>query len=106
MDEIANVPPRTSAAYVGRSAFAHKAGLHVDAMRKNPETYEHLDPELVGNERRILVSELSGASTILEKVQKDNLDLRQRQPGDQGHPEAGRRAGARRLLVRGRRGVV
>ena len=71
VDEIANVPPRTSAAYVGRSAFAHKAGLHVDALRKNPETYEHL-PELVGNERRILVSELSGASTILEKVQKEN----------------------------------
>ncbi len=80
VDEIANVPPKTSAPYVGRSAFAHKAGLHVDAMRKNPETYEHLNPELVGNERRILVSELSGASTILEKAQKDNLDLRKDSP--------------------------
>ncbi len=75
IDEIANVPPRTSAAYVGRSAFAHKAGLHVDAMRKNPETYIHLDPALVGNENRILVSEHAGSSTILEKVQKGGLDL-------------------------------
>ncbi len=72
IDEIANVPPDTSAPYVGRSAFAHKAGLHVDAMRKNPETYIHLDPALVGNENRILVSEHSGSATILEKVQKDN----------------------------------
>ena len=73
-------PARSSAAYVGRSAFAHKAGLHVDALRKNPETYEHLNPALVGNERRILVSELSGASTILEKVQKDNLKLDKSSP--------------------------
>lgn len=80
VDEIANVLPRAQAAYVGRSAFAHKAGLHVDAMRKNPETYEHINPTLVGNERRILVSELSGSSTILEKAQKDNLDLRKDSP--------------------------
>ncbi|MEO7715724.1 MAG: citramalate synthase [Capsulimonas sp.] len=80
IDEIANVPPKMSAAYVGRSAFAHKAGLHVDAMRKNSETYEHIDPTLVGNERRILVSEHSGASTILEKVQRDNSDLRKDSP--------------------------
>jgi 2-isopropylmalate synthase len=80
IDEIANVPPKTSAAYVGRSAFAHKAGLHVDAMRKNPETYIHLNPTLVGNENRILVSEHSGSSTILEKVQKGGLDLRKDSP--------------------------
>ena len=80
IDEIANVPPDTSAPFVGRSAFAHKAGLHVDAMRKNPETYIHLDPALVGNENRILVSEHSGSATILEKVQKDNPDLRKDSP--------------------------
>lgn len=80
VDEIANVPPRTSAAYVGRSAFAHKAGLHVDAMRKNPETYAHVNPNLVGNEHRILVSEHSGSATILEKVQKESLDLRKDSP--------------------------
>jgi len=80
IDEIANVPPQTSAPYVGRSAFAHKAGLHVDAMRKNPETYIHLDPALVGNENRILVSEHSGSSTILEKLQKGGLDLQKGSP--------------------------
>ena len=80
LDEIANIPPKTAAAYVGRSAFAHKGGLHVDAMRKNPETYIHLDPALVGNENRILISELSGASTILEKAQKRGLDLRKDSP--------------------------
>ena len=80
IDEIANVPPKSYAAYVGRSAFAHKAGLHVDAMRKNPETYEHIDPTLVGNERRILVSEHSGSSTILEKAHKDNPELRKDSP--------------------------
>ncbi len=80
MDEIANVTPRTAAAYVGRSAFAHKAGLHIDAMRKNPETYIHLDPALVGNENRILVSEHSGSSAILEKVQNTGLDLRKDSP--------------------------
>lgn len=80
IDEIANVPPRTSAPYVGRSAFAHKAGLHVDAMRKNPETYIHLDPALVGNENRILVSEHSGSSTILEKLRKGGLDLQKGSP--------------------------
>jgi len=80
VDEIANVPPKTWAPYVGRSAFAHKAGLHVDAMRKNSETYEHIEPTKVGNERRILVSELSGSSTILEKVQKENLELRKDSP--------------------------
>jgi len=80
IDEIANLPPRTSAAYVGRSAFAHKAGLHVDALRKNPETYVHLNPVLVGNENRILISELAGSSTILEKMQKDGLELRKDSP--------------------------
>ena len=80
IDEIANVSPKTSAAYVGRSAFAHKAGLHVDALRKNPETYIHLNPALVGNENRILISEHSGSSTILEKVQKDGLELRKDSP--------------------------
>jgi 2-isopropylmalate synthase len=75
VDEISNVTPRNNAAYVGKSAFAHKGGLHVDAIRKHPKTYEHIDPEFVGNERRILVSELSGSATILEKVQNKGLNL-------------------------------
>ena len=80
IDEISNVTPRNNSAYVGRSAFAHKAGLHVDAIRKHPDTYEHVDPTSVGNERRILVSELSGSATVLEKVQKHRPDLLKSSP--------------------------
>jgi 2-isopropylmalate synthase len=80
VDEISNRTPRGNAPYVGRSAFAHKGGLHVDAIRKHPRTYEHIEPELVGNERRILVSELSGSATILEKVQNRGLNLDKNSP--------------------------
>jgi len=80
VDEIANVTPHSNAPYVGRSAFAHKAGLHVDAIRKHPKTYEHINPECVGNERRILVSELSGSATVLEKAQKQQLELTKGSP--------------------------
>jgi 2-isopropylmalate synthase len=71
--EVANMPPRWHQPFVGMSAFAHKGGLHIDAMRKNKLTYEHIPPEAVGNERRILVSELSGRATLLEKAEKYNL---------------------------------
>jgi 2-isopropylmalate synthase len=80
VDEVSNVTPRGNAAYVGKSAFAHKGGLHVDAIRKHPKTYEHIEPAAVGNERRILVSELSGSATILEKVQNKGLDLDKNSP--------------------------
>ncbi len=66
--EIANVVPRDEAAYVGRSAFAHKGGIHVSAVMKNPRTYEHVDPDAVGNYRRVLVSDLSGRSNIHYKM--------------------------------------
>jgi 2-isopropylmalate synthase len=59
--------------YVGESAFAHKAGLHVNALRKNKRTYEHIDPELVGNERRFLISELSGKSNVLAELEKAKI---------------------------------
>jgi 2-isopropylmalate synthase len=71
--EIANLAPATNLPYVGSSAFAHKAGLHVDALRKNKRTYEHIAPELVGNERRFLISELSGKSNILAELEKAKL---------------------------------
>jgi len=71
--EVANLAPVMNMPYVGESAFAHKAGLHVDALRKHQGTYEHLDPALVGNERRFLLSELSGASNILARLEKDRL---------------------------------
>ncbi len=71
--EIANLPPVLNLPYVGESAFAHKAGLHVDALRKSKQTYEHIDPHLVGNERRFLISELSGKSNILAELEKAKL---------------------------------
>jgi 2-isopropylmalate synthase len=80
VDEIANLIPRSSQAYVGRSAFAHKGGLHVDAMSKNPTTYEHIAPDLVGNETRMLVSELSGAGTIAQKLQAQHPELTKESP--------------------------
>ncbi len=71
--EIANLPAATNMPYVGESAFAHKGGLHVDALRKNKKTYEHIDPAVVGNERRFLISELSGKANILAKLEKANI---------------------------------
>ncbi len=68
--EISNMAPIMNMPYVGESAFAHKAGLHVDALRKNKLAYEHIDPVTVGNERRFLISELSGRSNILAKLEK------------------------------------
>jgi 2-isopropylmalate synthase len=64
VSEIANLNPDTHAAYVGSSAFAHKGGIHVAAVEKISESYEHIDPSIVGNSRQILVSELSGRSNV------------------------------------------
>jgi len=72
--EIANLTPVMNMPYVGGSAFAHKAGLHVNALRKDKQTYEHIDPVLIGNERRFLISELSGRSNIMAKLEKNKLD--------------------------------
>jgi len=70
VDDLVNLRPDTRAPYVGHSAFSHKGGAHVNAVEKNPETFEHVRPEQVGNERHILVSELSGGSSILLKAQE------------------------------------
>lgn len=80
IDETANLAPNTRAPFVGRSAFAHKAGVHVDAVLKHRSTYEHVEPESVGNTRRMLVSELSGGSTIVNKAAKHELDLTKSSP--------------------------
>jgi 2-isopropylmalate synthase len=71
--EIANLAPVMKMPYVGESSFAHKGGLHIDALRKNKTTYEHIDPELVGNHRRFLISELSGSANIMAKLENKNL---------------------------------
>ncbi|MCZ7624077.1 MULTISPECIES: citramalate synthase [Candidatus Kuenenia] len=71
--ETANLLFRTNQPFVGSSAFAHKGGLHINAIQKNKVTYEHINPESVGNKRKILISELSGSATILSKTEKFNL---------------------------------
>lgn len=73
--EIANITPDPRQPYVGQCVFAHKGGVHVSAVRRNPHTYEHIEPELVGNRRRVLVSELSGQSNIYSKAEELGLDV-------------------------------
>lgn len=80
VDEVANMPPDEHRPFVGRSAFAHKAGMHVDGVSKNPMTFEHVDPRRVGNARRILVSELSGSSSIVAKAAECGVDLSRQSP--------------------------
>lgn len=72
--EVANVTHDGRMPYVGVKAFTHKAGLHVNAVAKSPDTYEHLPPEAVGNTRRIMVSELGGRSNVLHKMAQFGLD--------------------------------
>lgn len=71
--ETANLIPKQNQPFVGKSAFTHKGGLHAHAVEKNKKTYEHIDPEKVGNKRNILISELSGAASILAKTKKYRL---------------------------------
>ena len=73
--ETANVRPNRYQPYVGKSAFAHKAGVHAAAVKRNPKAYEHIDPTLVGNARVIPVSDLSGRGNILMRAQELGLDL-------------------------------
>jgi 2-isopropylmalate synthase len=73
--ELANLTPNKRQAYTGASAFAHKGGIHVSAIRRNERTYEHIVPEQVGNMRRVLVSELSGQSNVLFKAKQLGIDL-------------------------------
>lgn len=73
--EIANLAPDNHLAYVGKSAFAHKGGIHVAAIRRNVDSYQHIDPALVGNEMRVLVSDLSGRGNLLSKAEEMGLDV-------------------------------
>jgi 2-isopropylmalate synthase len=75
VDEVANRIPDKHRPYVGEAAFAHKGGIHVSAVRKNPLTYEHINPALVGNSQRVLVSDLAGESTILHKAREFGIDM-------------------------------
>ncbi len=78
--EISNVKQRENQPFVGNTAFTHKGGVHINAIMKNPRTYEHIEPHLVGNKRRLLVSELSGKTSILLKAKELELDLTKEAP--------------------------
>jgi 2-isopropylmalate synthase len=80
VSELANRKPWDAQPYVGDSAFAHKGGMHVSAVLKHPETYEHINPERVGNHRRVLVSELAGRSNIVWKAREFGIDIDQDTP--------------------------
>jgi 2-isopropylmalate synthase len=75
VDELLNRSPDPAEPYVGKHAFAHKAGLHAAGVRADSQTFEHVDPALVGNARDVLISELSGKGTVIEKAAAANLDL-------------------------------
>jgi len=75
VSEVANIPPQKQRPFVGKSAFAHKGGVHVSAVQKLPEAYEHIPPERVGNRRRVLVSDLSGRSNIDFKSEEMGIKL-------------------------------
>ncbi len=78
--ELANVTPNRYRPFVGQSAFTHKGGVHISAVAKNPKTYEHIEPTLVGNTRRFLVSDLSGRATIKQKAEEFGLELSKSDP--------------------------
>ncbi|MDX2231062.1 MAG: citramalate synthase [Leptolyngbyaceae cyanobacterium bins.349] len=80
VSEVVNLAPNDHAPFVGLSAFAHKGGIHVSAVARNPLTYEHMQPELVGNRRRIVISDQSGLSNILAKARSFGIDLDQQDP--------------------------
>ncbi len=75
VDELANIPHDRYQPYVGESAFAHKGGIHVSAVQRNPLTYEHIEPKKVGNIRRILISDQSGRSNVLHKAEQWGLKI-------------------------------
>jgi len=80
LDETLNRSPQRNAPYVGASAFAHKGGLHVSAVLKDPKTYEHIDPAIVGNKRQILVSDQSGVANIVARLKEIGVEVDPKNP--------------------------
>jgi 2-isopropylmalate synthase len=78
--ELANFAPPKHQPYVGNAAFAHKGGVHVSAIQRHPETYEHIRPEIVGNSTRVLISDLSGRANILAKAEEFRINLDSKDP--------------------------
>ena len=83
LDEILNKKPNRSMAYVGSSAFSHKGGLHASAVQKDPKTYEHIDPKLVGNHRNIVISNQAGRSNILSRLERYGIKIDPNDPNIQ-----------------------
>jgi 2-isopropylmalate synthase len=83
VSEIANMHHRQDLPFVGKSAFAHKGGIHVSAVMKEASAYEHIQPKVVGNERRVLISELSGKSNVLYKAERMGVQIDKASPGTQ-----------------------
>ncbi len=75
LDELLNLNPDPNQPYVGRNAFAHKGGMHVAGVNQDPRTFEHVDPEAVGNDRAILISELSGKGTVHTRAEQTGVEL-------------------------------
>ena len=90
--EVTNVPPASRQPYVGASAFAHKAGLHASAIKVDPDLYQHMDPVGVGNDMRLLVSDMAGRASIELKGRELGYDL----SGDRELVDPGHRRGSRR----------
>lgn len=80
ISEVVNLAPDDHAPFVGLSAFAHKGGIHVSAVERNPLTYEHIQPETVGNRRRIVISDQAGLSNVLAKARSFGIDLNREDP--------------------------
>jgi len=80
LDEILNRKPNKHLPYVGAAAFSHKGGLHVSAVQKNPKTYEHINPEEVGNSRNIVVSDQAGKSNIISRLKTIGIDFKENDP--------------------------
>jgi 2-isopropylmalate synthase len=80
VSELANMAPNEYQPFVGKNAFAHKGGVHVSAVMAHPPTYEHIPPEAVGNERRVVVSDLSGRGNVLYKAEEMGVDLAKDSP--------------------------
>ncbi|HEY9695814.1 MAG TPA: citramalate synthase [Trichocoleus sp.] len=80
ISEVVNLAPNDHAPFVGLSAFAHKGGIHVSAVERNPLTYEHIQPEAIGNRRRIVISDQAGLSNVLVKARSFGIDLNKEDP--------------------------
>ena len=80
LDEILNRKPNKHLPYVGAAAFSHKGGLHVSAVQKDPKTYEHINPEEVGNSRNIVVSDQSGKSNIISRLKSIGIEIKETDP--------------------------